>query len=312
MPTENNATRKNGSGITIQVAWFLVCLTTLGFPVKYRERLRLFENLFPLDRPQGYDPWSDGPTYSDRGSPYNSLKSMRQKQQEEWDRLNIAMSVITATSATALAIEATSDNISMYWLVTVFYSIAFGLSLEGLILITYMTISAGGSSDEAITRLARGILVPAPFPMVKLVALVMALPTIMATYSSIYLLLGLFTMVVAGPSESVGTRSTTHTLIIIIPVGVGFSFLCTAIALCEIGNWIEIWARRRYRHKYLETNFGDKPYCRCRPKERETIPHNLVSPEADRAASPPSHSRTTSVETTKSEISNPILRTSIP
>ncbi|KAJ1306406.1 hypothetical protein OPQ81_007411 [Rhizoctonia solani] len=203
--------------LVVHVLWFLVCLATFGFPAKYRERLRLFEGLHDLKDA----PWSTPATHSDRGHKDDSRQSMRQKQQEEWDRLNIAVSVITATSAAALAIQATSNNVQIYWLVTAFYSIAFGLSLEGLIIITYMTISAGGSSDEAIARLAQGKLlqVPTTYQTVKPVAFMMALPAILATYSSMSLLLGLIAMVVAGPGEGVNTQGTEYILVTIIPVG---------------------------------------------------------------------------------------------
>ncbi|CAE6445877.1 hypothetical protein ACGC1H_003919 [Rhizoctonia solani] len=228
------------------VVWLLVCLFTLGFPAKYRERLRLFEGLYNIDA-KDYKAWSTLPVYSDRGYKHNSIQTLRQKQQEEWDRLNITMSVITATSAAALAIQAISSSTQIYWLVTAFYSIAFGLSLEGLILITHMTISAGGSSDEGIARLARGILYSTQYRAPRLTAFIMALPAIFATYSSLSLLLGLAAMVVVGPGEGVGTQRKEYILASIIPVGVGFLFLCSAIVLCEIGTWLEIWGRRSER-----------------------------------------------------------------
>ncbi|KAH7326874.1 hypothetical protein B0J17DRAFT_722801 [Rhizoctonia solani] len=134
---------------------------------------------------------------------------MRQKQQEEWDRLNIAVSVITATSAAALAIQATGPNPnSIYWGVTAFYSAAFGMSLQGLIIITYMTISAGGSSDEAIGRLAKGELFDGQ--PIRPVAFIMALPAILATYSSFALLAGLVAMIIHGPGESAAVRDKAY------------------------------------------------------------------------------------------------------
>ncbi|KAH7326884.1 hypothetical protein B0J17DRAFT_680995 [Rhizoctonia solani] len=210
---------------------------------------------------------------------------MRQKQQEEWDRLNITVSVITATSAAALAIQAISPSLQIYWLVTTFYSIAFGLSLEGLILITYMTISAGGSSDEAIARLARGILIfdpahPKRFRAPRLSAFIMALPAIFATYSSLSLLMGLAAMVLAGPAEGVETQEKEYLLATIIPVGVGFLFLCLAILLCEIGTWVEIFGRKGNKlfgkrgtgKKYPEDNDPEEPphcsYC-CAEKPKD-------------------------------------------
>ncbi|KAG9074131.1 hypothetical protein FS749_014349 [Ceratobasidium sp. UAMH 11750] len=169
---------------------------------------------------------------------------MRQKQQEEWDRLNIAVSVITATSAAALAIQAAGPSPNqVYWLVTAFYSAAFGMSLQGLILITYFTISAGGSSDEAIGRLARGELFQNQ--PVRPVAFLMALPAILATYSSFALLAGLVAMILQGPGEGVTTRGGSYIAVAMIPVGATFVCLCFAVLLCEIGTWIERSGRKR-------------------------------------------------------------------
>ncbi|KAG9094877.1 hypothetical protein FS749_011624 [Ceratobasidium sp. UAMH 11750] len=230
-----------------KILWITVCVITLGFPAKYRERLRLFEHLMVLSDVA----WINPPTYSDAGHPNSNMKTLRQKQQEEWDRLNIAVSVITATSAAALAIQAVNQNVEIYWLVTTFYSIAFGLSLQGLILITYMTISAGGASDEAICRLARGkLLGEGCFEAVKPVAFTMALPAIFATYSSISLLAGLVTMVVSGPGVGVQHRSSQYIKATMIPVGIGFLCLGVALFFCEIGTWIEMRGRAKYRANY--------------------------------------------------------------
>ncbi|CAE6419959.1 unnamed protein product [Rhizoctonia solani] len=260
MQSSNNKTRGPMSEVLhafyddpLWILWLLVCFPTLGFPAKYRERLRLFEGLYDIDN-ENYKAWKTTPIYSDRGHRYNSIKTLRQKQQEEWDRLNITMSVITATSAAALAIQSISSNAQIYWLVTAFYSIAFGLSLEGLILITHMTISAGGSSDEGIARLARGILVSRHhYRAPRLTAFIMALPAIFATYSSIALLAGLVAMVVVSRGEGVDTQSKEYILVSIIPVGIGFLLLCSAIGLCEIGTWVEIRGRRRTDKKLPNT-----------------------------------------------------------
>ncbi|KAG8742448.1 hypothetical protein FRC10_001415 [Ceratobasidium sp. 414] len=170
---------------------------------------------------------------------------MRQKQQEEWDRLNIAVSVITATSAAALAIQAAGPNPNqIYWLVTAFYSAAFGMSLQALIMITYITIAAGGSSDEAIGRLARGELFENQ-PR-RPVAFMMALPAILATYSSFALLAGLVAMIVQGPhGESVVTQTRPYIAVAVLPVALTFVCLCFVIVLCELGTWIERRERKR-------------------------------------------------------------------
>ncbi|KAG8709163.1 hypothetical protein FRC11_005838, partial [Ceratobasidium sp. 423] len=70
------------------IPWFLVCLFTLGFPAKYRERLHLFEGLYKPVTEVQYVPWDGEPTYSGNGEA-NEQKTLRHKQQAEWDRLNL-------------------------------------------------------------------------------------------------------------------------------------------------------------------------------------------------------------------------------
>jgi hypothetical protein len=65
--------------LSIKILWFVACLLALGFPAKYRERLRLFEELYKMD--PDYLPWSGPAAYSDRGTEGSQIKSMRQKQQ---------------------------------------------------------------------------------------------------------------------------------------------------------------------------------------------------------------------------------------
>jgi len=231
-----------------RLIWLALCSLTLGFPDKYLERLTYFEDLVPDsgDPAKPLRPWTRPKTFSDRGDlGGGQQKTMRQKQQEEWDRLNIAVSVITATSAAALAIQAAGPNPNqIYWLVTAFYSAAFGMSLQALIMITYITIAAGGSSDEAIGRLARGELFENQ-PR-RPVAFMMALPAILATYSSFALLAGLVAMIVQGPhGESVATKTRPYIAVAVLPVGLTFIGLCFVIVSCELGTWIEGRERKR-------------------------------------------------------------------
>ncbi|KAG9074135.1 hypothetical protein FRC06_010911, partial [Ceratobasidium sp. 370] len=161
------------------------------------------------------------------------------------------VSVITATSAAALAARAGNQNAEVYRLVTTFYSIAFGLSLQGHILITYVTISAGGASDEAICRLAKGKPVgEGRFEVVKPVAFTMALPAIFATCSSIFLLAGLATMVTSSPSVGVQHRSSQYIRSTMMPVGIGLLCLGMACSLCEFGTWVEMRGRALHRESY--------------------------------------------------------------
>lgn len=173
------------------------------------------------------------------------------------------MSVITATSAAALAIQSTGPVPNqVYWLVTAFYSAAFGMSLQGLILITYITISAGGSSDEAIGRLAKGELFDGQ--PIKPVALMMALPAILATYSAFALLGGLVAMVLQGPGENVTTRSGSYIAVAMVPITTAFLALCFSVGLCEIGTWVEQHKRRRVNDEKrqlmeVESRAGSEP-----------------------------------------------------
>lgn len=60
--------------------WIWKCISYIGlnFPTKYRERLRLFEDLDPGSE----EPWSTPPEYSDRGDKgKGKQKTMREKQQ---------------------------------------------------------------------------------------------------------------------------------------------------------------------------------------------------------------------------------------
>ncbi|KAG9075557.1 hypothetical protein FRC06_010025 [Ceratobasidium sp. 370] len=114
-----------------------------------------------------------------------------------------------------------------------------------------MTISAGGASDEAICRLAKGKLMgEGCFEAVKPIAFTMALPAIFATYSSISLLAGLVTMVLSGPGEGVLHKGSQYIKATMIPVGGGFVCLCVALFFCEIGTWIEMRGRAKYRASY--------------------------------------------------------------
>ncbi|KAF8594387.1 hypothetical protein BDV93DRAFT_515829 [Ceratobasidium sp. AG-I] len=138
------------------------------------------------------------------------VESPRSKQinvQEEWYRLSTVASVITATSAASLAIPSFAGPAS-FWMVNTCFCTAFGVSLEGLILVTYITIIAGGASDETLGLLAKGEL--ALFGSGKSArpaALIMALPVVFTTYSSVFLLIGTVVMVTQGPLVcEVGTR----------------------------------------------------------------------------------------------------------
>ncbi|QRV87259.1 hypothetical protein RhiJN_15277 [Ceratobasidium sp. AG-Ba] len=165
------------------------------------------------------------------------------------------LSVITATSAAALAIPSPFGTSNIYWLATAFFSSAFGLSLEGLIIITYLTVFGAGSSAETIGRIANG----KNFlkGLVGPVAVVTALPTAITTYSSIFLLAGLLAMTIRAEDDS-GIQSHMRYFKAIVLTPVCFMLLClmVAIAGCELFSWKERSARIKALNKSTTMGMG--------------------------------------------------------
>lgn len=141
-------------------------------------------------------------------------------------------------------------------------------------MITYLTVVAGGTSDEAIGRLAAGTLLSKERVSVRPVAFMMALPAILATYSSIALLAGLVVMVIATQGPGIQSKRTAYILVTMIPVSLGFIFLCISVIMSEIGSWVEIRGRREYLDK-------NKDYCLPAPPTSRTVvsrPHTSAFP----------------------------------
>lgn len=157
-----------------------------------------------------------------------------------------------ATSAAALTIQSVGPNSNhVSWLVSAFYSAAFGISLQGLIHITYITISATGSSDEAIGRLSAGVLFKNQ--PTRPVALMMALPATLTTYSAVYLLAGLAAMIFEDRSASNEESSReSYVVLAMFPICVVFVQLICSIVACEIGRLIEIHGRAKAMKKIRE------------------------------------------------------------
>ncbi|KAG8720451.1 hypothetical protein FRC09_009552 [Ceratobasidium sp. 395] len=182
----------------------------------------------PAVRDKDYRAYSINIKSSDLGQ----KSSLRAKQQKEWDRLTMPLSVITATSAAALAIPSPFGTPNIYWLATAFFSGAFGLSLEGLIIITYLTVFAAGSSPETIGRIANGkdILKGMNGPA----AIVTALPTAITTYSSLFLLAGLLAMTIAaGEGSSIQQHMMAFKVIVLVPVCLMLLCLVCTVVGCE-------------------------------------------------------------------------------
>lgn len=83
MPPEKQATNKfsNGMDLVIRLIWFLVCFVTLGFPAKYRERLRLFEELAQDDSDLTLNVCSKTSIYQNNHYKFGPRETMRRKQQ---------------------------------------------------------------------------------------------------------------------------------------------------------------------------------------------------------------------------------------
>ncbi|KAF8595386.1 hypothetical protein BDV93DRAFT_564412 [Ceratobasidium sp. AG-I] len=101
-----------------------------------------------------------------------------------------------------------------------------------------MTISAAGSSDEVIGRLSAGAMFKNQ--PTRPVALMMALPATLATYSAFYLLAGLAAMIFedrSAPDEDSARKS--YVVLAMFPICVVFVQLICSIVACEIGRLIE-------------------------------------------------------------------------
>ncbi|CUA77920.1 hypothetical protein RSOLAG22IIIB_06873 [Rhizoctonia solani] len=154
--------------------------------------------------------------------------SKRAKQQKEWDRLMLPLSIITTTSAITLAFP---SPLNAYWLTSSFYTAAFGLSLEGLLIITYL-----GSSFETTDRLANGKVI-AP------VAIISALPAALATYASLFLLGGWAVMTgVQASQDSVAEHKLAFQTIAFLPVGT--MLFCLVVTM--IGHEVLMWMEARH------------------------------------------------------------------
>lgn len=211
-------------GLVRRICWALGCLFTLGYASKYARKIQKWEVLDPAYKIPGYEAFSADLSTREMGM----KSSVRAKQQREWDRLSMTLSVITAASAAALAIPSPFGSPNIYWVSLACYSVAFGLSLEGIILITYLTVFAAGSSAETIGRVSRGKSLLRG--LIGPVAFVVSLPTALSTYSSMYLLAGLLAMtIMKGRGEGIEEHETAYTAIVLVPVCLVLVFIVGAV-----------------------------------------------------------------------------------
>ncbi|KAG9083847.1 hypothetical protein FS749_005689 [Ceratobasidium sp. UAMH 11750] len=244
--------------------WIVLCVLTLGFSPKYRNWLRKFESLVTNSRVteqvqkrivksagRSSGRLSSRTTGKARkarvivkvpnsGAKQAEAQSMRAEQQTEWDRLSTAMSVITATSAAALAIPGLAVP-GTYWVISSCFCVALGLSLEGLMLVTYISLVSGVATDEIIGLLATGdadvyaltfrsIISPQVFA-----SIVLALPAAFISYSSLFLLIGTFFMVIHQPTgSSVDTRERPFSILSLVPLSFGALVMIFVVLICEV------------------------------------------------------------------------------
>ncbi|KAF8593290.1 hypothetical protein BDV93DRAFT_612289 [Ceratobasidium sp. AG-I] len=291
--------------------WGFLYIMTLGFNEKYRDRLTLFESLDPAYRVPQYVRYSEPASFlgvpyvlvaeestqttdvTESGSikqqapgtspvrfvQYQMGESLRSKQGAEWDKLSTASSVITATSAAALAIPSLAGPGS-YWMVNAFFCAAFGVSLEGLLLVTYITVIAAGASDETLGLLARGKLrIFGGGASAKPTALIMALPVIFATYSSLLLLIGTVIMVInsAQPIQS-DNDGGGYRILSLVPVGIGLFCMLCVVLVCEVGTFFEFRGRRAYDKKVQE-KMHDKILATSALVGAAVVPYRWVLPQ---------------------------------
>lgn len=159
--------------------------------------------------------------------------------------LRLQSSVITATSAAALAIPGLAGPGS-YWMVNTCFCIALGVAIEGLILVFYINVMSGGASDETLGKLARGEMKLFGIPISpKIPALIMGLPVVFATYSSLFLLVGTIAMVMTDPRSSKENLPNPYYFLPLVPIGFGFLCMCLTVIVCEAGSYQEAQIRRR-------------------------------------------------------------------
>ncbi|CUA77919.1 hypothetical protein RSOLAG22IIIB_06872 [Rhizoctonia solani] len=230
---ENNLNRNHLFDCLSRLLWLAACLSTLGFAPKYYRKIQGW---------QVYDPSNtdkERKAYADHvNSRILGMKSSkRAKQQREWDRLLVPLSVTTATSAGALAIPSPFHS-GTHWVATACFISAFGLSLEGLLLIMYLTVFGAGACAETIGRMASGKAFLKG--MTAPVAFFTALPTAIATYSFLFLLVGLFAMIVAaGKPGDINDHIFGFQIMVLMPLCATFATILGTIIGCESFAWLE-------------------------------------------------------------------------
>ncbi|EUC56188.1 transmembrane protein, putative [Rhizoctonia solani AG-3 Rhs1AP] len=213
--------------------WLAACVSTLGFAPKYYRKIQGWQVYDPSNTDKERKAYADHVNSRALGM----KSSKRAKQQREWDRLLVPLSVTTATSAGALAIPSPFSS-GTHWVATACFTSAFGLSLEGLLLIMYLTVFGAGACAETIGRMASGKAFLKG--MAGPVAFVTAFPTAIATYSFLFLLVGLFAMTAAaGKSGNINDHLFGFQIMVLAPLCSTSAIILGTIVGCEIFAWLE-------------------------------------------------------------------------
>ncbi|CAE6477180.1 unnamed protein product [Rhizoctonia solani] len=233
---------------TAYLLWLAACVSTLGFAPKYYQKIQEWQVYGPTNTDKERKAYANQVNSKELGVG----PSERAKQQREWDRLLVPLSVITATSAGALAIPSPFQS-GIHWVATACFTCAFGLSLEGLLLIMYLTGFGAGACAETIGRMASGKAILKG--MTGPVAFVVAFPAAIATYSFLFLLVGLFAMTVAaGKQSDINDHLFEFKVMVLIPLCATFAIIIGTIIGCEAFAWLESRSKsRREEEKEVET-----------------------------------------------------------
>ncbi|KAG8719384.1 hypothetical protein FRC09_011189 [Ceratobasidium sp. 395] len=209
-------------------AWIFFCILTLGFSRKYRDRLKKTGSLLA------------------NNSSEQAAAGKDRQEIERSARLTQQMSVITATSAAALAIPGLAGPGS-YWVISSCFCVALGLSLEGVMLVVYIGLVSGSAQNEdmfAGTRYRVCMYAPVPPDYYVTIlgetfwAIILALPAALISYSSLFLLMGTFFMVAHGPTGSaVETHERPFSILALVPLSFGAFVLVCVILTCESFMW---------------------------------------------------------------------------
>ncbi|QRW01404.1 transmembrane protein [Ceratobasidium sp. AG-Ba] len=238
--------------IAQQLCWLLGEILTLGYAPKYLKRVKSWQTI---------DYEYEHPKTASLKRP-DTRQSQKTKQQREWDRLSVVLSVIAAASASALAIPTPFSVLNLFWVSAACFSASFGLALEGVILITYLTVFAHVGGTGRLGKLSHDR--HSRLKNLEPIAFIIALPIVLTTYSAFFLLSGLISMsIIQGTNESVQSHIPAYKVTVLIPVSIALAAILGAIALCEAS------VSNRSQNQSGERTFGiQDPYA---PEEEEML-----------------------------------------